>query len=191
MSLDCSTFPPNSRYGNFTKTYTGHMCYCPMHLDLSAPKYSAGEWIGSGKRLTPGTAVQLVTFEDGKSTFLCGGCGVTAVACSTGEPDENEMVVGTVRRKTMETAGIYEGYKNTFKRAVSVQTGAMTPEGEILSVWVEETPFKIDRDTMTDPDTVSRKFDEFRQLQTEDESKIPLALEWKYQDWKQDSQHKS
>ncbi|TYJ53697.1 hypothetical protein B9479_005664 [Cryptococcus floricola] len=190
MSQDLSQFPPNSGYGNSNTEYTGHMCYCPMHLDLSAPKNSVGEWVGSGKPLTPGTVVQLVTFEDGTSTFLCGGCAVSAVACSTGDPDENEWAVGTVTRNTMETAGIYEGYNNTFKKAVSVQSGAMTPEGEILSLWVEATPFKIDRDTMTDPDTVSRKFIEFGQLQTEDESKLSLAEEWEDQDWEKDSQHK-
>ncbi|ODN87392.1 hypothetical protein L198_07016 [Cryptococcus wingfieldii CBS 7118] len=114
MSLDLSQFPPNSRYGNFSNDYTGHMCYCPMHLDLSAPKSSVGEWVGSGKPLFPGDPVQLVTFEDGKSTFLCGGCAVSAVGCSTGDPDENESALGTVTRNTMETAGIYEDYKNTF-----------------------------------------------------------------------------
>ncbi|ODN75580.1 hypothetical protein L202_06705 [Cryptococcus amylolentus CBS 6039] len=181
MSLDLSTFPPNSRYGNLSNAYTGHMCYCPGHLDLSAPKSSVGEWVGSGKPLTPGTVVQVVTFEDGNSTFLCRGCGVSAVGCSTGDPDEYDM----------ETAGIYEDYKNTFKKAVSVQAGAMTPEGGFLAFCVEATPFKIDRDTMTDPDTVSRKFTEFAQLQTVDESKISLAEEWCFQDWEKDSQHKS
>ncbi|ODN98187.1 hypothetical protein I350_07833 [Cryptococcus amylolentus CBS 6273] len=68
----------------------------------------------------------------------------------------------------METAGIYEVYKDTFNKAVSVQGGTMTPEGEFLPFWVEATTFKIDRDTMTDPDTVSRKFTEFAQLQTMD-----------------------
>ncbi|TYJ51462.1 hypothetical protein B9479_007966 [Cryptococcus floricola] len=191
MSLDLSTFPPNSRYENSTNAYTGHMCYCPMHLDLSAPKSSVGEWVGSGKLLTPGTLVQLVTFEDGKSTFLCAGCAMSAVERSTRDPDENERAVGTVTRKTMETAGIYEDYKNTFKKAVSVQSGAMTPEGGILSLWVEATPFKIDRNTMTDPNTMSRKFDEFLQLQTEDESKLSLADKWVAKYLEKDSQHKS
>ncbi|TYJ51722.1 hypothetical protein B9479_007687 [Cryptococcus floricola] len=183
MSLDLSTFPPNSRYGNSSNDYTGHMCYCPMHLDLSAPKSSVGEWVGSGKLLTPGTGVHLVTFEDGNSTFLCGGCAVSAVGCSTGDPDENEWAVGTITRNTMETAGIYEGYKNTFEKAVSIQPGAMNPEGEIFSLYEEATPFKIDRNTMTDPDTVSRKFTEFVQLQTVDKSKRSLAVEWRKQDW--------
>ncbi|ODN87400.1 hypothetical protein L198_07024 [Cryptococcus wingfieldii CBS 7118] len=191
MSLDLSTFSPNSRHGNFSNAYTGHMCYCPMHLDLSAPKNSVGEWVGSGRPLTPGDPVQLVTFEDGKSTFLCGGCGVSAVRCSKGDPDDNEMVVGTVTRKTMETARIYEDYRNTFEKAVSVVPGYISPEGEIISYWVEATPFKIDRDTMTDPDTVSRTFSEFAQLQTVDKSNQSLAEEWWYQDWENDSQHKS
>ncbi|ODN98178.1 hypothetical protein I350_07824 [Cryptococcus amylolentus CBS 6273] len=154
-----------------------------MHLDLSAPRNSVGEWVGSGTPLTPGYPVQLVTFEDGESTFLCAGCAISAVRCSTGNPDENEMVVGTVTRKTMETAGIYEDYKNTFKKAVSVQSGAMAPEGKILSVWVKETPLKIDRDTMTDPDTVSKKYRDFAKRQTVDESRVSLAEEWQDQDW--------
>ncbi|WVQ77643.1 hypothetical protein IAR50_007331 [Cryptococcus sp. DSM 104548] len=34
MSLDLTSFPPNSRYGNLTNAYTGHMCYGPSHLNL-------------------------------------------------------------------------------------------------------------------------------------------------------------
>ncbi|WVQ77642.1 hypothetical protein IAR50_007330 [Cryptococcus sp. DSM 104548] len=141
MSLTLSRFPPNSNLGNFNTEYTGHMCYCPMHLDLSAPKASMASWIATGKPLRPSGSVDLVTFQDGTTTALCTNCGMgsvdLAIAADDREPAANQAVMWTVTRDNIETAGIFEDYKDTFRGAVSVQMSVMDPEESSIHYWKE------------------------------------------------------
>ncbi|TYJ51336.1 hypothetical protein B9479_008101 [Cryptococcus floricola] len=192
MSLDLSTFPPNSHYGDFSNAYIGHMCYCPMHLDLPARKSSAAGWVGSGKPITTGTGVgygtgvNVVKFEKGTFTVLCGGCGISAVGCSLGdpEPDHNKRIIGTAKRKHMDPAGIYDDYRNTFQKAVSVQSGAINAERESHSFWGGDPEFGVVRNTMTNQGKISNAYVEFAESQPMDMSRFYEGEEWRSQDWK-------
>ncbi|WVQ77631.1 hypothetical protein IAR50_007319 [Cryptococcus sp. DSM 104548] len=187
MSLDLSRFPPNSSIVGSNSQDDGHidhMCYCAMHLDLSESKGSVADWIASGKALHQGNPVNLITFEDGTSTILCTGCGTSAVsfALGTHAPEAHEAVIGNVTRESMEKAGIYEDYKNTFRETVSIHLGALDPEGQFVP-FIEGNPgFLVDKETMTDPDTITAMYQEFIGSQTYDESALAEAVEWE-QDW--------
>ncbi|TYJ51727.1 hypothetical protein B9479_007692, partial [Cryptococcus floricola] len=161
MSQDLSRFPPNSGLGNTDSSYLGHMCYGPTHLNLSTSKESVADWVGAGKSLLPGHHVALVTFEDGTSTMMCEGCGVDAVTATVGdrEPEKGETMVGDVTREDMETAGIYEGYRNTFREAAEITRGAVNSDGKLYSWTLDNHVFKVDRDSFTDGASLARAYD--------------------------------
>ncbi|ODN73027.1 hypothetical protein L202_08422 [Cryptococcus amylolentus CBS 6039] len=167
MSQDLSRFPPNSRLRNTDNSSSvGHMCYDPTHLDLSKPRESVADWVGSGKSLLPGQAVSLVTFEDGTSTLMCAGCGLNAaiVAVDDREPEKGEQIFGTVTREDMETAGIYEDYRNTFREAASIKVGAVIhPNGELFSWTMENPVFEVDKDSFKDGASLASAFREYDQ----------------------------
>ncbi|TYJ51726.1 hypothetical protein B9479_007691 [Cryptococcus floricola] len=152
MSQNLSRFPPNSRLGNTDNTYVGHMCYGPMHLDLSESKASVADWVGTGRSILPGDYVSIVTFKDGTSTLMCKGCGVSAVGAAVGdlEPEKGDRIAGDVTREEMETAGIHEDYRNTFREATSLTSGAVAPNGELYRSITETPVFEVDRDSFTD-----------------------------------------
>ncbi|ODN73031.1 hypothetical protein L202_08426 [Cryptococcus amylolentus CBS 6039] len=180
MSQDLSRFPPNSRLGNTdnNNSYVGHMCYCPMHLDLSTPKSSVADWVGSGLSLLPGHPVSLVTFKDGASTLLCGGCGVNAVSASVGdrEPEKGEAIFGTVTRDDMETAGIYEDYRNTFREAASITRGAVDPNGELYPWTIDNPVFEVDKDSFKDGASLTSAWQEYTRHHPVDPSRRQIAL---------------
>ncbi|ODN73033.1 hypothetical protein L202_08428 [Cryptococcus amylolentus CBS 6039] len=179
MSKNLSRFPPNSSLGNTDNdSYVGHMCYCPMHLDLSRPRESVADWVGSGKSLLPGQAVSLVTFEDGTSTLMCDGCGMSAIRAAVGdpEPEKEKPIVGSVTREDMETAGIYEDYRSTFRDAASVTPGAVDPNGELYPWAIDKPVFKIDKDSFTDAASVASAVQEFNRRHLVDPSREKIAM---------------
>ncbi|ODN73032.1 hypothetical protein L202_08427 [Cryptococcus amylolentus CBS 6039] len=179
MAEDSSRFPPNSRLGNTDNgSYVGHMCYCPNHLDLSRPRESVADWVGSGKSLLPGHPVSLVTFEDGTSTIMCEGCGANAVLAAAGdrEREKEEQIAGTVTREDMETAGIYDDYIATFREAASITTGYVDPNGELYPRTIDNPVLKVDKDSLTDEASVVSAWEEYKRRHPKDPSREATAL---------------
>ncbi|ODN87373.1 hypothetical protein L198_06997 [Cryptococcus wingfieldii CBS 7118] len=190
MSIDLSTFPPNSSHvGNPQDDPDAlAMCYGPKHLDLTASKESVADWAGSGKILFQGDVVNVVTFKDGTSTVLCTDCGIASVGfgLQVEELEPEDRVSGMVTREDMETASIYKDYKKTFGETVSVQMGTITPEGDFSSFFRGNPEFVVDKKTMTDSVTVLNDYEEFLDSQEYDMSTVEKAREWA-EEWDDDS----
>ncbi|ODN73036.1 hypothetical protein L202_08431 [Cryptococcus amylolentus CBS 6039] len=182
MSTDeLSTFPPNSRQGNNQDDQGSHMCYCPAHLDLSAPKDSVAEWVGTAWPLHQGEKVHLVTFNDGSSTVVHSICGVSSVALSLldEEPEAGEEVLGHATRGDMETAGIYEDYKKAFEKVVSLRLGTLNPTGDFDPVLEGNPEFQIDREAMAETKiTVFEEYQKFVDNAPIDQVARNRAMAW-------------
>ncbi|ODN98188.1 hypothetical protein I350_07834 [Cryptococcus amylolentus CBS 6273] len=183
MSSNFSRFPPNSTQGNHQDDHVEHQCYCPAHLDLSAPKDSVADWVGSGKPLHQGEFISLVTFKDGTSTILHNGCGGSAIrfALEACEREVEEEVIGHITREAMETAGIYEEYKKTFGETVSVRFGALNPTGQFYPIMEGGDEFRFDRDTNT-CETLITDFQQFIRSLTFDPVALSEATAWE-EEW--------
>ncbi|ODN73050.1 hypothetical protein L202_08445 [Cryptococcus amylolentus CBS 6039] len=97
-----------------------------------------------------------------------------------------DRVSRIVTRENMETAGIYEDYKKTFGETVSVQMGAITPEGDFSSFFRGNPKFVVDKNTMTDSLIVLNDYEEFLNSQEYDMSTVVDAREWA-EAWDDDS----
>ncbi|ODN87391.1 hypothetical protein L198_07015 [Cryptococcus wingfieldii CBS 7118] len=154
-----------------------------MHLDLSAPKDSVADWVGSGEPLHQGDIISLITFKDGTSTILHNECGGSAIrfGLEECEREAREQVIGHITREAMETAGIYEEYKTTFGETVSVRIGALDPTGQFYPIMEGDDEFRFDRDTNTN-ETLITDFRQFIGSLTLDSVAESRATAWE-EEW--------